>query len=109
MEGEAVFCYEGGWGCSNDATYVVERDLVKKEDGSMVSMHTPTVRLMDHFINGKKPELGSVAEVIFRSDGTKIGYKTKIKGITDGMVVLAVSGDAIVKNILDTIKKQNYG
>lgn len=109
MEGEAIFCYDKGWACSNEAAYVVERDIVNR-DGQMFSKHTATVRVMDFFVTGEPFGVGDKVDIIFRNEeGVRTGYSGEVKGLTDAMAVLVISGEINFKIVLDTIKKQNHG
>jgi len=107
---EVIFTYEGGWGCSNDATYTAEVELIREPEGKMFSRHTSVVRAMDYFIQGKRFEKGQKAEVAYKNEeGVKTGYSAEITGLTEEMVILAVSGHIEVKRIVSTIKEQNHG
>lgn len=65
---------------------------------------------MDYFVQGNRFEKGQEVQLAYKNDeGAKSGHTAQVTGLTEGMVVLAVSGQIEVKKVVSTIKEQNHG
>ena len=94
MQGSVVIDFEKGWACSNEATMLVERELVTI-DGKKYSKHTSTIRAFSFFNVEGEMAKEDVGEAVFKMDesGTQKGFKVKVVGLTEEMAILEVLED----------------
>lgn len=113
MEGSIIIDFGTGWACSNDVTFIVEKDLVKKADGTQACKHTNTLRVMSYHnvIGGIKKN--DKVECVFKIEesGAKKAYTAEVNGITPEMMILKIL--STTDNQQEIIKKikggYNYG
>lgn len=113
MEGSVIIVFKGGWACSNEASIVVEKRLIRNTDGSMHSKHEQTIRVFNLYFTEGAVHKDDVAEALFKADdnGLMKAYETKVVGFTDEMAILAVTKETYnQKDIIKKIKGGfNYG
>lgn len=112
MFGSIVLNFNGGWACSNDASLVVERDLIKTENG-MVSKHTNTLRIMGlHLVKGTISKT-DVVNCVFKNEETGLlqGFEGTVVGLTNEMTIIKITKSTEnYKEIIKNIKGgYNYG
>lgn len=92
MTGSVIMEFGRGWACSNEATYVIEKNLITLEDGSRVSKHTHTIRAMAYHNVISTVVKGDRADCVFKDDetGEKKSYNTEVSGITKEMLILKI-------------------
>lgn len=113
MQGSVIIDFGNGWACSNEASVVVERNIIEGPNGQKLSKHTNTIRVL-YYLNIIGEMVKDVeAEVVFKMDesGTEKGFKTKIVGLTEEMAILEVIEH--IENYKSITKKikggYNYG
>lgn len=118
MDGSIFIINNNGLYCSNDADMIVERTVVKDDDGKPISSkHTQAIRVSNYFkISG---ELSREQEVYcqFKFDETnKVQtFSAHITGFTPEMIILNLKAlnlhnKEVTKEIKNKIKEEiNYG
>lgn len=92
MTGSVIMEFGRGWACSNEAAYVIEKELITKEDGSRASKHTHTIRAMAYHSVVSEMVKGDKVDCVFKDEETdeKKSYRTEVNGITKEMLILKI-------------------
>lgn len=105
IPGSVVIDFGRGWACSNEVTFVVERDLITLPDGSKASKHVNTLRVLAcHNVIGELKKEDKL-ECVFKIDesGDKKGYTAEVNAMTAEMMILKIT--SIINNPQEIIKK----
>lgn len=92
MQGSVIIDFNVGWACSNEATFMLDRKLIRGEKNERLSKHTETIRILSYLAIDMQLENGLEGEAVFKMDdsGTQKGFKIKLVGLTEEMAILEV-------------------
>lgn len=93
MEGSVIIDFGTGWACSNEAVITLNREIVNI-GGSRFSKSTQIIRALPYLNVYGTMEKEMEADVVFKEDSTdeKKGFRVKITGLTDQMVIMQTIG-----------------
>lgn len=110
MTGSVFIIYPGGWACSNEVKFDVEKDIITGENGDRVSKQTNTLKIKGLFIGKGEIDKNIFVDCVFKLDekNNLQGFTGQVSGLTKDLAIITLlTKTERTEEILKKIKEDN--